>query len=82
MIERLHIKNGMRKLFTVAALLASSAFVLTDSVMAVAVRPPVPPSAPPAPVPEVSSGWVLLPVVLAVLVFSARQIQRRREAHN
>jgi len=36
----------------------------------------------PRPVPEVSSGWVLLPAVLAVLAFSTRQMLRRREAQN
>jgi len=72
MISRLQMKNGVRRAFTLATLLVGSAFLLNDSAMAVSTRP--------APVPEVSSGWVLLPVVLTVLLFSSRQIFCRRPA--
>jgi hypothetical protein len=73
MIERLQMKNGVRRAFRLVALLVGSAFLLNDSAMAVSTQPP-------APVLEVSSGWVLLPVVLAVLLVSSRQILRRRAA--
>ena len=75
MIARLKLQPGVNKAFTLAALLASSPFLLNDSALAVAIQPPTP-----RPVPEVNSGWVLLPVVLAVLLFSARKLLRLQAA--
>ena len=68
MIAGLKLQPGVNKAFTLVALLASAPFWLNDSALAVAIQP-----AAPRPVPEVSSGWVLLPVVLAVLLFSTRE---------
>jgi len=75
-----------------ALMLASSAFVLNNSALAKPFwerweekwehhhHPP--PSPHPRPVPEVSSGWVLLPVALVLLTLSSRHILRRRESEN
>jgi len=75
MVARLKFQNAVKSVFTLMSLLAGAGFLLNDPALAVAVRQP-------PPVPEVSSGWVLLPVVFAILLFSARQIVRRREAHS
>jgi hypothetical protein len=74
MITRLCCRPGVNRVLPVVALLVSAAFSLKESALAVTVRNP-----PPC-VPEVSSGWVLLPVVLAILLFATRQVLQRREA--
>jgi hypothetical protein len=33
---------------------------------------------PPPPVPEVNTGWVLVPIVFAILLFTSRHLLRRR----
>jgi hypothetical protein len=58
-------------------LLGLGALILNNSAMA---KPSWPPHHKPPCVPEMNSGLVLVPIVIALLLFSSRHILRRRQA--
>jgi hypothetical protein len=87
-----HVLADLRKSFTriITSAVGVGAFVLNQSASAGAtstgggilpILPPPPPHHGPVPVPvvpEVSTGLVLLPVVLAILLFASLHLLRQR----
>ena len=76
----LDCRNRLRRLVTAvpALLLGVCALTMNNSAMAHNLRPP--PNRPPPCVPELSSGLVLLPIVITVMLVPLLQVWRKRAA--